>query len=110
MPMTIHPLYAPLWVEAARTIRRPADALRSVFRCWQRRRARRRALAASDHRLLTLAVSVVSGRETIVTLQSSASSARQWDALALALAPHASVQVIDVHGHGARADWPEARR
>lgn len=42
---------------------------------------------------------------TVVLLHSSASSARQWDALARILAPHAEVHAVDLHGHGHRAAW-----
>jgi pimeloyl-ACP methyl ester carboxylesterase len=43
---------------------------------------------------------------TVVLLHSSASSARQWDALALSLAARFDVHAIDLHGHGTRAPWP----
>ncbi|HSV71862.1 MAG TPA: alpha/beta hydrolase [Methylibium sp.] len=43
-------------------------------------------------------------RGTVVLLHASASSARQWQALADALAPHWQVHAIDFHGHGARPD------
>jgi pimeloyl-ACP methyl ester carboxylesterase len=52
---------------------------------------------------------VLSERATVVLLHSSAGSARQWDALAQALAPRAEVHAIDLHGHGARADWPASQ-
>jgi pimeloyl-ACP methyl ester carboxylesterase len=43
---------------------------------------------------------------TVVLLHSSASSARQWDALAQALKDaRLDVRAIDLHGHGERAPW-----
>jgi pimeloyl-ACP methyl ester carboxylesterase len=45
-------------------------------------------------------------KPTLVLLHASASSARQWDALAPALALHFDVHAIDLHGHGMRAPWP----
>jgi pimeloyl-ACP methyl ester carboxylesterase len=46
---------------------------------------------------------------TVVLLHSSASSARQWDALAAALRPRFQVHAIELHGHGARPPWPDER-
>jgi pimeloyl-ACP methyl ester carboxylesterase len=43
--------------------------------------------------------------DTVLLLHSSASSARQWDALAALLAPHFVVHAIDLHGHGAQPAW-----
>jgi pimeloyl-ACP methyl ester carboxylesterase len=48
-------------------------------------------------------------RETVVLLHASASSSRQWDALAEALAPHFDVQAIDLHGHGRGPAWTGER-
>jgi pimeloyl-ACP methyl ester carboxylesterase len=42
---------------------------------------------------------------TVVLLHSSASTARQWDSLALALQPRFEVHAIELHGHGSRAAW-----
>jgi pimeloyl-ACP methyl ester carboxylesterase len=44
-------------------------------------------------------------QETVVLLHSSASSARQWDALAGALADRYRVHAIDLHGHGHGPAW-----
>lgn len=44
--------------------------------------------------------------ETVVLLHASASSARQWDALAPTLSAHFDVHAIDLHGHGVRSPWP----
>ncbi len=44
-------------------------------------------------------------RETVVLLHSSASSARQWQALAEQLRPQFRVHAIDLHGHGERPGW-----
>jgi len=43
--------------------------------------------------------------DRVLLLHSSASSARQWDALAQLLAPHHEVHAIDLHGHGAQPAW-----
>lgn len=48
-------------------------------------------------------------RETVVLLHASASSSRQWDPLAEALAPHFDVQAIDLHGHGRGPAWTAGR-
>ena len=55
--------------------------------------ARRRAGRAAVHR---------SDRPTLVLLHASASSARQWDALAQSLRSQFDVHAIDLHGHGQR--------
>lgn len=52
MHTTIHPLYAPLWIKAARAIRREADALCAVLQRRQRQRATRLVLGALDDPLL----------------------------------------------------------
>ena len=44
-------------------------------------------------------------RERVVLLHSSASSARQWDALAAALSGRYRVHAIDLHGHGRGPAW-----
>ena len=44
-------------------------------------------------------------RPTVVLLHSSASSARQWERLVEALAPHFRVRAIELHGHGERMAW-----
>jgi pimeloyl-ACP methyl ester carboxylesterase len=44
-------------------------------------------------------------RPTVVLLHSSASSARQWERLVEALAPHFRVRAIELHGHGERTAW-----
>jgi pimeloyl-ACP methyl ester carboxylesterase len=44
-------------------------------------------------------------RPTVVLLHSSASSARQWERLVEALAPHFRVRAIEFHGHGERTAW-----
>ncbi|HET9024311.1 MAG TPA: alpha/beta hydrolase [Burkholderiaceae bacterium] len=44
-------------------------------------------------------------RATVVLLHSSASSSRQWGALAERLAPRFDVRTLDFHGHGARDPW-----
>lgn len=44
-------------------------------------------------------------RETVVLLHSSASSSRQWSALAESLQSRFAVHVIDFHGHGEQPDW-----
>ena len=41
-------------------------------------------------------------RPVVVLLHSSASSARQWDALAQALEPQFQVHAVDLFGHGRR--------
>lgn len=43
--------------------------------------------------------------DTVVLLHSSASSSRQWDALAHALGARFRVRAIDFHGHGDRPPW-----
>jgi pimeloyl-ACP methyl ester carboxylesterase len=50
-------------------------------------------------------LNAISHRPTVVLLHSSASTARQWDALALALQPRFDVRAIELHGHGARSAW-----
>jgi pimeloyl-ACP methyl ester carboxylesterase len=47
----------------------------------------------------------VSARPVLALLHSSASSSRQWDALAQSLPEVFDVHAIDLHGHGARAPW-----
>jgi pimeloyl-ACP methyl ester carboxylesterase len=42
---------------------------------------------------------------TVVLLHSSASSGRQWQALAERLRPHCDVHAVDLHGHGRQAPW-----
>jgi pimeloyl-ACP methyl ester carboxylesterase len=42
---------------------------------------------------------------SVVALHASASSARQWQPLAAALAPRFSVHAVDLHGHGERSPW-----
>jgi pimeloyl-ACP methyl ester carboxylesterase len=54
---------------------------------------RRRAAPAAQH------------RTTVLLLHASASSARQWQALAEALQPRWQVLTLDFHGHGERAAW-----
>ena len=49
------------------------------------------------------------GRQTVVLLHSSASSARQWSALAERLSPRFDVRTVDFHGHGAQPAWSGAR-
>jgi pimeloyl-ACP methyl ester carboxylesterase len=44
-------------------------------------------------------------RPLVVLLHSSASSARQWDALTERLQPRFRVRAIEFHGHGAHASW-----
>lgn len=44
-------------------------------------------------------------RDPAVLLHSSASSSRQWSALAEQLAPHFDVRTVDFHGHGAQPAW-----
>jgi pimeloyl-ACP methyl ester carboxylesterase len=44
-------------------------------------------------------------RPLVVLLHSSASSARQWDALIERLQPRFLVRAIEFHGHGAQPDW-----
>ena len=44
-------------------------------------------------------------RPTVVLLHSSASSARQWERLVEALAPHFRMRAIEFHGHGERTAW-----
>ncbi len=46
---------------------------------------------------------------SVVMLHASASSARQWQPLAAALAPECRVHAIDLHGHGERSPWRDAR-
>lgn len=48
-------------------------------------------------------------RPTVVLLHSSASSARQWDALIRVLEPRFRVFAVDLHGHGARGGWTSDR-
>lgn len=48
-------------------------------------------------------------RPTVVLLHSSASSARQWDALVRMLEPAFRVRALDFHGHGAHPAWPGER-
>jgi len=48
-------------------------------------------------------------RHTVVLLHSSASSSRQWNALAELLRPRYDVRTVDFHGHGTRAAWHGAR-
>jgi pimeloyl-ACP methyl ester carboxylesterase len=48
-------------------------------------------------------------RHTVVLLHSSASSSRQWNALAELLRPRYDVRTVDFHGHGAQAAWHGAR-
>jgi pimeloyl-ACP methyl ester carboxylesterase len=43
--------------------------------------------------------------ETVVLLHASASSSRQWSALAQRLASRFDVRAVDFHGHGARGPW-----
>jgi pimeloyl-ACP methyl ester carboxylesterase len=43
---------------------------------------------------------------SVVLLHASASSGRQWQDLAAALAPRYRVHAVDLHGHGERAPWP----
>ncbi len=45
----------------------------------------------------------------VVMLHASASSSRQWQALAAALGERFRVHAIDLHGHGERSPWPGAR-
>ena len=54
-------------------------------------------------------VLAATARETVVLLHSSASSSRQWNALAGVLSTRCDVRTVDFYGHGARAPWPEAR-
>lgn len=49
------------------------------------------------------------GDSSVVMLHASASSARQWQTLAAALAPRFRVHAIDLHGHGERSPWRGAR-
>jgi pimeloyl-ACP methyl ester carboxylesterase len=44
--------------------------------------------------------------DTVLLLHSSASSARQWDALAGRLQGRWKVHALDLHGHGLQPDWP----
>jgi pimeloyl-ACP methyl ester carboxylesterase len=46
---------------------------------------------------------------SVVALHASASSARQWQPLAAALAPRFRVHAVDLHGHGERSPWRGAR-
>lgn len=48
-------------------------------------------------------------RPAVLLLHSSASSSRQWDALAAALEPAAAVLAPDLHGHGLQVAWPAER-
>lgn len=48
-------------------------------------------------------------RPAVILLHASASSSRQWDALAEALADRYRVHALDLHGHGARPPWAAAR-
>jgi pimeloyl-ACP methyl ester carboxylesterase len=45
------------------------------------------------------------GDASVVALHASASSARQWQPLAAALAPRFRVHAVDLHGHGERLPW-----
>ena len=45
----------------------------------------------------------------VVALHASASSARQWQPLAAALAPRFRVHAVDLHGHGERSPWQAER-
>jgi pimeloyl-ACP methyl ester carboxylesterase len=45
-------------------------------------------------------------RPTVVLLHSSASSARQWDALVRMLEPAFRVRTVEFFGHGAQPAWP----
>lgn len=47
-----------------------------------------------------LSLPTANRRETVVLLHASASSARQWDALAELLRPHFEVHALELHGHG----------
>jgi pimeloyl-ACP methyl ester carboxylesterase len=51
-------------------------------------------------------VSFPSRRESVVLLHSSASSGRQWDAIAAALAPTSTVHAPPLLGYDHRAQWP----
>lgn len=57
----------------------------------------------------TLPAGAAVRRPTVVLLHSSASSARQWTALAEALQPRFEVRTVDFHGHGARPAWSGER-
>jgi pimeloyl-ACP methyl ester carboxylesterase len=46
---------------------------------------------------------------SVVLLHASASSARQWQSFAAALAPRFPVHAIDLYGHGERMPWPAER-
>lgn len=46
---------------------------------------------------------------TVVLLHSSASSARQWQALVQQLQPHMHCLPVELHGHGAQGNWPGHR-
>lgn len=46
---------------------------------------------------------------TVVLLHSSASSARQWQALVAQLQPRLRCLAIDLHGHGTQGNWPGHR-
>jgi pimeloyl-ACP methyl ester carboxylesterase len=48
-------------------------------------------------------------RRTVVLLHSSASSSRQWSALAALLEARYSVHAIDMHGHGMQPAWRGGR-
>lgn len=49
------------------------------------------------------------GRQTVVLLHSSASSARQWTALVDLLSSRFDVRAVDFHGHGTQAPWSGGR-
>jgi pimeloyl-ACP methyl ester carboxylesterase len=48
-------------------------------------------------------------RPTVLLLHSSASSSRQWDALACRLEAVGPVQALDLYGHGRQVAWPGDR-
>jgi len=52
---------------------------------------------------------MISHDASVVLLHASASSARQWQSLADALAPRFRVHAIDLHGHGERTPWSRVR-
>lgn len=45
-------------------------------------------------------------RPTVVLLHSSGSSSRQWSELVARLGHRFDAHAVDLHGHGARPDWP----
>ena len=55
-----------------------------------------------DDRARDRAADRIAERPTLVLLHASASSARQWDALAQSLRARFDVHAIDLHGHGQR--------